>query len=200
MQFLFFSHGTFLLNTFRIPCYPWLSSPSSLSFSSFSLSLLWLTVRTKSMCGRVQRVYMYGMYGGRQTRGQVEGCATCCSVAGTRANSRMSPLGVWLRVGMRRHTGEEQFARGYSNHNGASLSPRVYIRICVHARVLSLFCGMHVLVALRFASSLPPSFPRSVHLVFLVSFRCSARCTLLPSHLLHPPSSWTSRPRDTIPI
>lgn len=27
----------------------------------------------------------------------------------------------------------------------------------------------------------------------------STCCTLLPSHLLHP-SSWTSRPRDTIPI
>ena len=123
--------------TFRTPCYPWLSSPSPLFLSLF-LSFSWRRVYTAACDHR--RVYVYGMYGGRQTRGQVEGCATCCSVAGTRANSRMSPLGFGCRSAWD-GTPEEHSARGYSNHNGASLPPRVYtyIRICVRARTLSLF-------------------------------------------------------------
>lgn len=58
---------------------------------SLSLSFR-LDVRVLRAYGRVPRALVC-MYSGRQTRGQVEGCATCCSVAGTRANSRMSPFG-----------------------------------------------------------------------------------------------------------
>lgn len=125
------------------------------------------------------------IYGGRQTRGQVEGCATCCSVAGTRMNSRMSRLGfgcgsAWDGIL------EEHFARGYSNHNGANLPPRVYIRTCiyVHALFLSSVVCTSSSLSVFFSSSF--SLLGLSHPPRLLPLLRSC-CTLLPSYLLHSP-------------
>lgn len=76
-----------------------------------------------------------------EQEGQVEGCATCCFVAGTReTNGRMRVVQVWLRIGMRRHTPEKHSALGYSNHNGASLLLLVLFLSVMYALVApSLF-------------------------------------------------------------